>query len=164
MAIYSVFAPPVRDNDSTESAERFTFVRDGFSWSAFIFGPLWMLTHRLVLVLVLWVVVVVAIAVAARLLAVPAGSELSVIILLALLVGFEAPTLRTWTLQRRGWRDLGIVVADDFEAAERRFFYDWSTSDGITFRPQRSRYRSNPVRGDHGPDVIGLFPEPGVGR
>src|SRR5262245_1808186 len=106
MAIYSVFAPPVRDNDSTESAERFTFVRDGFSWSAFIFGPLWMLTHRLVLVLVLWVVVVVAIAVAARLLAVPAGSELSVIILLALLVGFEAPTLRTWTLQRRGWRDL----------------------------------------------------------
>src|SRR6202041_2110732 len=42
--------------------------------------------------------------------------------LLALLLGFEAASLRRWTLSRRNWRQLDIVVADDEEAVERRFF------------------------------------------
>ena len=46
-------------------------------------------------------------------------------ILLAVLVGFEAGTLRRFTLSRRGWRNVGIVVGDDLESAERRFFDAW---------------------------------------
>ncbi len=33
------------------------FVRDGFSWWAFLFAPLWMLRHRMWLVLIGYVVV-----------------------------------------------------------------------------------------------------------
>jgi hypothetical protein len=164
MSVYSVFEPPLRDNESAPYADRFAFVCDGFSWAAFVFGPLWMLRHRLFLALLLWVMLVLAIALTARLFAVPSGSEITVIVLLALLIGFEASTLRCWTLQRRGWRDLGIVVADDFETAERRFFDDWMIGDGFSVRPERSRHRSNLSRSDHGPDIIGLFPEPGVNR
>src|SRR5579871_6986646 len=43
-------------------------------------------------------------------------------VLLALLLGFEAASLKRWTLSRRKWRQLDVVVADDEETAERRFF------------------------------------------
>ena len=47
-------------------------------------------------------------------------------LLLALLMGFEAASLRRWTVSRRNWRQLDIVVADDEETAERRFFDRWT--------------------------------------
>src|SRR5436190_16566971 len=118
MAVYSVFEPPARADDGADHSERFAFVRDSFSWGACIFGPFWMLRHRLFLVLLLWIALAIAIAVVARVLSVPSGSGAAAILLLAVLIGFEASTLRRWTLWRRGWRDLGIVVADDLEAAE----------------------------------------------
>jgi hypothetical protein len=121
MAAYSVFAPPL-SHAGAAGAERFKFVRDGFSWPAFILGPIWMLFHRLALVLLLWLVVVLVLGAVIRLFGVPSGTALLVFLLLALLIGLEASTLRSWTLKRRGWREIGIVVADELEAAERRFF------------------------------------------
>ena len=47
-------------------------------------------------------------------------------LLVALLIGFEAATLRRWTLARRGWKTLGFVVGEDAEMAERRFFAEWT--------------------------------------
>ena len=47
-------------------------------------------------------------------------------LLLALLIGFEAGTLRRFTLGRRGWSNLGVVVGDDRDTAERRFFDAWA--------------------------------------
>ena len=41
-------------------------------------------------------------------------------------MGFEAASLQRWTLSRRKWRQLDIVVADDEESAERRFFDRWT--------------------------------------
>ena len=165
MSVYSVFEPPARDGESVEHPERFAFVYDGFSWSAFIFGPFWMLRHRLILVFLGWLVLIVAIAFVSRVLSVPRGTELVVILLLALLIGFEASTLRRWTLRRRGWRDIGIVVGDELEIAERRFFDNWVVNDGLaTVAPPRPRYRPGGGGNPGEPDVIGLFPEPGVNR
>ena len=48
---------------------------------------------------------------------------------MALLIGFEAGTLRRFTLRRRGYRNIGIVVGDDLELAERRFFDAWVRQD-----------------------------------
>src|SRR5262245_50437458 len=61
MAVYSVFAPPPSTGEA--DAERFRFVRDGFSWGAFLLGPLWMIWRRLWLVLLICLVVVTAISV-----------------------------------------------------------------------------------------------------
>ncbi len=165
MSVYSVFEPPARDGESVEHPERFAFVYDGFSWSAFIFGPFWMLRHRLVLVLLGWLVLIVVIVIVSRILSVPRGSELVVILLLSLLIGFEASTLRRWTLRRRGWRDIGIVVGDELEVAERRFFDNWVVNDGLaTVASPRPRYRPSGGGNPGEPDVIGLFPEPGGNR
>ena len=54
------------------------------------------------------------------------GAIFAVDVLIAILMGFEAASLRRWTLSRRNWRQLDIVVADDEESAERRFFDRWT--------------------------------------
>src|ERR1700738_2025468 len=48
MAVYTVHEPPLRAGaTSAPEPERFIFVRDGFSFAALLFGPLWMLRHRM---------------------------------------------------------------------------------------------------------------------
>ena len=58
---------------------------------------------------------------------------------------------------------MGIVVGDDVESAERRFFDAWVRGDTIVPPPPRLLTpllrRPTPVS-----DVIGLFPEPGAPR
>src|SRR5690606_15982316 len=56
MTIYTVHEPRPRRNEDAAPPERYTFVRDGFYFWAFLFGPLWMLWHRLWLVLFLYVI------------------------------------------------------------------------------------------------------------
>jgi hypothetical protein len=165
MAIYTVYEPPLKREELEPDPERFVFVRDGFSFWAFLLAPLWMLRHRLWLVFVGYVVVTVALQVA--LLAVGASPTVTVAagVLLALLVGFEAATLRRFTLSRRRWKNVGIVVGDDLESAERRFFDAWVRGFWDDGAP---RAASAAAPGLHRPPassgVIGLFPEPGAPR
>ena len=57
MAVYTVHEPPLRGAPAPDP-ERFVFVRDGFSFWALLFGPLWMLRHRMWLVLLGYVLLV----------------------------------------------------------------------------------------------------------
>ena len=57
MAVYTVHQPPARHADPLPDAERIVFVRDGFSFWAFLVAPWWMLWHRMWLVLLGYVVV-----------------------------------------------------------------------------------------------------------
>jgi hypothetical protein len=87
-------------------------------------------------------------------------------VLLALLLGFEAATLRRWTLTRRRWRNVGVVVADDIETAERRFFDAWVKDHGHPAAPPPPAVSAMPVMrmSPQNSDVVGLFPEPGASR
>jgi Protein of unknown function (DUF2628) len=161
MAIYTVHEPPSRIGAAAPDPERYVFVRDGFSFWAFVFGPLWMLRHRMWLVLLLTIVVSLALDAAIRF----AGASAFVVgcvgFLLSLLIGLEASSLRRFTLQRRGWRYSGVVAGEDREAAERRFFDTWLQSD------KKAPVAVAPALNPHLPrtsDIIGLFPQPGIGR
>ena len=163
MAVYTVHEPPPKPYESAPDPERFVFVRDGFSFWACVFGPLWMLRHWMWLVFSGYVIVAVALDVALRGLGVSAGATLVVGILLALLIGFEAPTLRRFTLTRRKWTNVGVIVGDDLEAAERRFFDTWTRAEpGRPMAP--SIIAPRPTQPYGVPDVIGLFPDPGGRR
>jgi hypothetical protein len=61
MAIWTVWE---HDRHGAERGDRAVFVRDGFSWLAFLFGPLWLIARRMWVVLIAYVVVVVAITAA----------------------------------------------------------------------------------------------------
>jgi hypothetical protein len=170
MSVYTVHEPPVRSADPLPDAERIVFVRDGFSFWAFLLAPLWMLWHRMWLVLAGYVIVAVALETA---LAAFGGARAAASILglfISLLVGLEASTLRRFTLRRRRWKNVGIVSGDDVEDAERRFFDAW-------LRQSPSRPAGNAAAAPAPPgsaatiprvppnsDVVGLFPEPGVQR
>jgi hypothetical protein len=161
MAIYTVHEPLPRKDEASADPERFAFVRDGFYFWAFLLGPLWMLWRRLWLVTVLYFVL--SIGLQAGLWALGASSVVKFLVwfFLSLLIGFEAGTLRRWTLTRRGWKNLGIVVGDDLESAERHFFAAW-VPPAAQAPPPASSSPSGMLRG--GNNILGLFPQPGAPR
>ncbi len=177
MPVYTVHAPMADGMEARSAADRFVFVRDGFYFWAFLLGPLWLAWHRLWLALIGYLAVVVGFAVALALLRTGAGTRFTVMLLIALLMGFEAASLWRWTLSRRKWRQLDIVVADDEETAERRLFDRWTSSGRGLSNDQSALDRgappptrdipgqafSRPPPSPHG-DIIGLFPQPGASR
>lgn len=165
MPTYTVHEPPPRKNESVASPERFVFVRDGFHVWAFLLPPLWFLVKRLSLALVIYVVASVALEFAMSRVHVPATWRVIVELMFALVIGFEAATIQRWTFQRRRWKTLGFVVAEDAELAERRFFGAWTQRATAPAAEATPVYAAPVRRGPpSGSDVIGLFPEPGVPR
>lgn len=167
MAVYTVHQPPLKKYEAAPDPVRFAFVRDGFSIWAFLFGPLWMLRHRMWLVLVGYVVLVVLMQLALRFVGASTGSMTFAAFMLALLVGLESGTLRRFTLGRRRWRNVGTIVGGDRDVAEQRFFDSWVRGETLApvIAPAVSRAAASVQRSVVPPqDVIGLFPQPGTQR
>ena len=169
MPTYTVHAPPPRQGETTSAPERFVFVRDGFHVWAFVLAPLWLLAHRLWLAFTIYAVGYGVLGVAFAFLRVPATAQLLAGLAIALLVGFESPSIWRWTLTRRRWSALGFVVGEDVEMAEQRFFANWAmprdAAPATPPPPPASGYSPPIRRGPPSPsDVIGLFPEPGGQR
>jgi hypothetical protein len=162
MPVYTVHEPPQResDDDALGHAMRFRFVRDGFHFWAFLLAPLWMLLHRLWIELIAYLLIVGGAAFVMRRLGIEETAGFWVALFLAVLIGMEASSLLRWKLARRGFAQVGIVVGDDLEEAERRFFASWDGEEvarpavvptvGSPFTPPASTSG----------DIVGLFPQP----
>ena len=168
MSVYTVHKAPARA-EAASAAERFVFVRDSFSWWAFLLAPLWMLRHRMWLVLAAYVVATGAIEFALLMFGASRTAIVIVGLLISLLVGLEASTLRRLALRRRGWSNVGIISGKDLEDAERRFFDSWLRDtlprSGVASAATPGPPGAAPVgvpRVPHTPHVVGLFPEPGT--
>jgi len=168
MSVYTVHQPPLDSGAAAAEPYRFVFVRDGFSWWAFLLTPFWMLRHRLWLVLALYLLMLAALDTGLRALGASVFTLVLTGLLISLLAGLEAGTLRRFKLTCRHWRNIGVVTGDDVEDAERRFFDAW-----IRQAPARrpASPPSAPTSGSAAPaspsapsGVIGLFPEPGAHR
>ena len=109
MAVYTVHEPPGPRAERIERAENLVFVRDGFSWAAALFAPIWLLLNRLWLAFLGYIVVVAALGFGLAMLDAEHWTGWA-ILALHLLVGFEADTLRRRKLERRGWRLVGTVT------------------------------------------------------
>jgi hypothetical protein len=176
MPVYTVHAPITTTAD-LRATDRFAFVRDGFHVWAALLGVVWLAWHRLWLALIGWIVLMAVIDIAMVRLGVGGGTIFVADMLLALLLGFEAASLKRWTLSRRNWRQLDIVVADDEESAERRFFDRWTAKQRARSNDQSAVDRGGPPPTRDIPgqpflrppplpqnEIIGLFPEPGASR
>ena len=176
MPVYTVHAPVTNGADLI-ATDKFAFVRDGFHFWAAVAGVIWLAWHRLWLALIGWIVLLLAVNIGLAWLGVGSRTIFFIDVVLALLLGFEAASLRRWTLSRRKWRLLDIVVADDEEAAERRFFDRWTarhrvTSDSYSVDrggpPPTRNVPGQPFSKPPPPipqgGIIGLFPEPGGSR
>jgi len=176
MRVYTVHAP-VANGADLAAADKFVFVRDGFHFWAAAATVIWLLWHRLWLVLIGWIALTLAINFGMGGLGASRGTILAVDFLIAILMGFEAASLRRWTLSRRKWRQVDVVVADDIEAAERRFFDRWTARQRGNGNDQSAVDRGGPPPTRHVPGqpfskapplpqggIIGLFPEAGAPR
>jgi len=175
MSVYTVYEPPLKAHESAPDPERFVFVRDGFSFWAFLLAPFWLLRYRLWLAFIGYVIVAIALQIALRWIGASPTVTVIVAALLSLLVGFEAATLRRFTLSRRGWRNVGLVVGDDVDSAERRFFDAWvnkawtektsAERSSVGGAPRASSPAMGvPMARRPSSEVIGLFPQPGAPR
>src|SRR3954471_9809932 len=175
MPVYTVHAP-VANGADLAATDRFAFVRDGFHFWAAVLTVIWLVWHRLWLALIGWIVLMVALQFGLVALGAGRGTILFADVLIAILIGFEAASLRRWTLSRRKWRQLDIVVGDDEESAERRFFDRWTARQRFVNDPMSiERGGPPPTRDIPGQPfsqpppmpqgaIIGLFPEPGGSR
>jgi Protein of unknown function (DUF2628) len=174
MPVYTVHAPLAAGADP-RSTDRFVFIRDGFHLWAAVLGAVWLAWHRLWLAMLGWAVLMIALDVILVRVGVSGGAIAGIDLLFAILLGFEASSLERWSYSRGNWRQLDIVVADDLDAAERRFFERWAARRSTIGYDNHTvdRGAAPPTRdngnGQHPPplphaSIIGLFPEPGGGR
>jgi hypothetical protein len=177
MPVYTVHAPNANGADLA-ATDRFVFVRDGFHFWAAVASVIWLIWNRLWLAVIGWVALTLAVDFGMAALGASRSAILFVDLLLAVLMGFEGASLQRWTLSRRKWRQLDIVVADDEESAERRFFDRWAAKQRGLVNDQWSVDRGGPPPTRHIPGqpfskpppplpqggIIGLFPEPGGSR
>lgn len=95
-------------------------VKEGFSFPAFLFGPLWALWHRHWLLAAAILVTQLIVGAAGEILADPLiGAVLS--LALAALVGLLAGDLRRWVLARKDYVTESVVAGRDPEEALQRF-------------------------------------------
>ncbi|MEM9220953.1 MAG: DUF2628 domain-containing protein [Pseudomonadota bacterium] len=155
MAVWTVWEHDKFTGD--QRAERAIFVRDSFSFFAFLFGPLWLLSHGMFVVLIAYLVVFGA-ANGAAVAFLGENAAGSVSLLLTLWFGFEARSLRRWALARRGWQLVAVVEGRRFETAERRYYNDRFAPPPPPSKPNpQTPYAPWGTRPT--PPVLGLFPE-----
>jgi hypothetical protein len=90
-------------------------VREGFSWGALLFGPIWLAVHRVWVAAVLTLAATIVIVVLAR-----DGTATALLTALIVLLGLSGNDLRRWSLDHRGYLLAQVVVArDELEALGR---------------------------------------------
>lgn len=145
MITCTVHEPPDPPADRLDRAEGLYFVKDGFTWSAAIFGPLWLVARGLWLMLLLYLLAVILIALGVVLLDANADALVFAIAALNLVLGFEADAIQRLMLDLRGWRMISAVSGRSIEDCERRFFDSWIASEAIA-----ARMRATPPTGASG--------------
>jgi Protein of unknown function (DUF2628) len=131
MPTYTVHEPPQPPADRIDRAASLVFVKDGFSWAAAVFAPLWLLVHRLWWPLLGYVVLSAVFEAIDWVAILNPGWMTLAIVALHLLTGFEADTLRRWKLDRDGWPVLGSVSGRSAAECERRFYDEWLPSQPV---------------------------------
>ena len=157
MTIYTVHPRP--QGEAFAARDDVVLAPESFSWTAFLFGPVWLLAHRLWLWTLAWIVAAVSFgAIASFLSGRVAGAALAACFVLAeALVGFEAAELRRSALARSGRPTVDVVAARGSNEAAARFFRrQIATEVRQSANPEADRPRSAAPQGK---TFLTLFPD-----
>ena len=165
MTIYTVHAPVGYGTDVRKADDKVVFVRDGFYVWAFLAALIWLIWHRLWLALFGYVAISILAEIAFKWIGLGVAARLDIMFVFALLMGFEAGTLRRWKLSRGKWRQLAVISAPSEEEAEQRFFDRWidveHDNDAGYSPPLHPLPRASLTAQD---DILGVFPQSGAPR
>jgi hypothetical protein len=121
MSAFTVHIPNPRPGQAV-APEKIVFLRDGFSWGAFLFGPFWLAWRRAWLAALVWTAALVVVAISGAALGASVVSQFIVALALAVALGFEGPWLVAWALARKGCPETDVVIGDSMDEAEEVFF------------------------------------------
>jgi hypothetical protein len=135
MRIYTVHEPAA-GGVKPEDPSSVIFIREGFSWMAFIAPLLWLFYHRMWLVAAAYLGLSMMLGLLAQ---AEGGSQLLsglVGLGFSLIVAFEAFEIRRWHLRRKGFRQVASIAAKNLDLAEMRYFTK-NTDDALSATPGR---------------------------
>jgi len=157
MTIYTLHLPRDARPGDPSALDEAELVRDAFSWGAFFFTFLWFFFHRLWLAGLGVLVLVLGFGALLQVLNVHDAAATVAALLLQVLIGLEANSLRRWTLARRGFALADVVTAADEDEAEAKAYARW-----LSQRPASTRVPASapaPITPRRPDPVIGLFPD-----
>ena len=108
MRVWTVHQRPAM----TGKPARTVMVREGFSWLAALFPLIWFLAKRLWLVAALYFALATLIG-----FVLPSTAFPWAMMALQILSGFEARNLQRWSLERQGFRLMGVVQGRNEDGA-----------------------------------------------
>jgi Protein of unknown function (DUF2628) len=164
MKTFTLHLPRDSQPNDPAALEQAEVVADGFAWGAFFFTFLWFLVQRLWLVGFAVLIVLIAFNLGLSALDVHPVSGFFAQVLLSILIGLEANSLKRWTYARRGRPAVDLVRASDRDEAEAKAFARWLAGSPQARQPISRgpgvSPATPPYRGTRPEPVIGLFPEP----
>ncbi|MBI1260224.1 MAG: DUF2628 domain-containing protein [Rhizobiales bacterium] len=143
------------------------FVREGFSWAAFFFNWIWALWNRLWLAAVAYLGLSIGLAALIPFFGLDQLAALIISIGIQFFFAVEANDIRRWTLEARGYREIGIVSAGSEAEAELKFFGTWEgpSKPPASLRPAAPHIPMPrpgavwPRPTNRSEEVLGLFPQ-----
>ena len=152
---YTVHLPP----PGREADEAIAFVPDSFSPIAFLAPWAWFPWNRMWLVTFAYLAVIGLATTGLILAGLSPTMRMLITTSLSLLIGLEATNLKRWTLARRGFREVAVVVATTQGEAERRYFAERAAGAPVRTDPPQPSRPLSPAPSQVAQPVIGLFPE-----
>jgi hypothetical protein len=134
--VYTVHEPPNPPANRVDRAASFVFVRDGFSWGAALFSPVYLAAKGQWLAFAAYGALIIAAALILRALGLESTWFAFALIGLNIYLGFEASTLERMWLAFRGWTELGTVAGRNLPECERRFIENWVNAQPATTEVQ----------------------------
>ena len=125
VSVYTVHEPPRPPLDRIDRAASLVFVRDGFSWGAALFSPVYLIVKGQWFAFGAYLVLAFAAAALLWSVGLLENWFTFTIIGLNIYLGLEASTLERMWLGYRGWTELGTVAGRNLPECERRFFDSW---------------------------------------
>ena len=131
MVAFTIHEMPDPPTERLDRADALVFVKEGFSWTAAAYAPVWLLAGGM------WIVFAVYAVAAALLFALYSQFDLAkqivpwAFVALHLLVGLEGDSIKRWTLGIAGWKELGAVTGRNQDECERSFYDAWLPSQPV---------------------------------
>ena len=171
MKIFSIHHKAVDPATILSEGLETRFVKEGISWAALFLSPVWLIYHRMWLVFFGILILYGITGFTAKAVGLDPASSLSLILVINVILALEGNNLRRWTLNRGGFKEIGVVTGRSLEYCERRFFE--SLLDPYKNIPQRhdldltlttpsvkSTLAALRPSMSESESVVGLFPEP----
>jgi hypothetical protein len=129
LVVYTAYEPPKVSRDRIERATQLVFVKDGFTWLAAFAPVVWLLIKGLWLELFLFLAGATALTWGIEALGADPTLSGMLLLIVQIVIGFEAGAIQGAALERRGWRLVDTVTGRDQDDCERRFFEAWQPAE-----------------------------------